>query len=130
MITAGGTLFTIPCEAIFNQHPGVYRSALVGVGPRGKQRPVIIVEPWPEHYPKSKADEEQLLDELRELGQATSAHGRHRDFFVMAACRSTFATTPRFSASNSPVWAAKRMGVECVAALTRPSPLPQPIFSG
>ena len=29
--TAAGTLFTIPCEAVFNAHPDVYRTALVGV---------------------------------------------------------------------------------------------------
>ncbi len=45
--TAAGTMYTVPCEAIFNQHPDVYRSALVGNGPAGGQkRPVIIVEPY------------------------------------------------------------------------------------
>ena len=44
VITAGGTLFTIPCEAIFNNHPQVNRSALVGVGPRPHQQPVICIE--------------------------------------------------------------------------------------
>lgn len=43
--TEAGPLFTIPCEAIFNQHPKVFRSALVGVGPVGAQTPVICIEP-------------------------------------------------------------------------------------
>ncbi len=43
--TEAGPLFTIPCEAIFNRHPKVFRSALVGVGPAGTQTPVICVEP-------------------------------------------------------------------------------------
>ena len=38
-------LFTECVEAIFNTHPAVRRSALVGVGPRGQQTPVLIVEP-------------------------------------------------------------------------------------
>ena len=42
--TAAGTLFTIPCEAVFNTHPRVYRTALVGVGARGTARPVLCVE--------------------------------------------------------------------------------------
>ncbi len=42
--TATGTLFSIPCEAIFNRHPRVRRCALVGVGERGRQQPVIVVE--------------------------------------------------------------------------------------
>ncbi|MDL2260433.1 AMP-binding protein [Deltaproteobacteria bacterium OttesenSCG-928-K17] len=43
--TENGTLFSIPCEAIFNNHPQVMRSALVGVGQPGSQKPVIIIEP-------------------------------------------------------------------------------------
>jgi acyl-CoA synthetase (AMP-forming)/AMP-acid ligase II len=44
VITAHGTLFTIPCEAIFNTHPAVFRSALVGIGPRNQQQPIICIE--------------------------------------------------------------------------------------
>ena len=43
--TANGTLFTIQCEGIFNIHPKVKRSALVGVGESKNQKPVIIIEP-------------------------------------------------------------------------------------
>ena len=42
--TPSGTLFTEPCEAVFNAHPAVFRSALVGVGAPGAQRPVLCVE--------------------------------------------------------------------------------------
>jgi acyl-CoA synthetase (AMP-forming)/AMP-acid ligase II len=44
VITAGGTLYTIPCESIFNTHPAVFRSALVGIGPAGLKTPVICIE--------------------------------------------------------------------------------------
>ena len=39
-----GVLYTIPCEAVFNAHPLVRRSALVGLGEWGKQVPVLVVE--------------------------------------------------------------------------------------
>ncbi len=39
-----GTLYTVPCESVFNTHPDVYRTALVGVGVTGAQRPVLCVE--------------------------------------------------------------------------------------
>lgn len=39
-----GLLTPISCEAIFNQHPDVKRSALVGLGPLGEQEPVIVIE--------------------------------------------------------------------------------------
>ena len=42
--TATGTLYTIPCEAVFNTHPQVFRSALVGVPNGDRTRPVLCVE--------------------------------------------------------------------------------------
>ena len=48
VITANGTLYTIACEAIFNNHPRVFRSALVGVGDIPDQKPVICIELSPE----------------------------------------------------------------------------------
>ena len=36
--------YPIPCEAIFNKHPLVKRSALVGLGASGKQIPAIVIE--------------------------------------------------------------------------------------
>jgi acyl-CoA synthetase (AMP-forming)/AMP-acid ligase II len=45
VILAGETLYTIPCEAIFNGHPLVARSALVGATTRGQVVPVICIEP-------------------------------------------------------------------------------------
>ncbi|MDY0375281.1 MAG: fatty acid CoA ligase family protein [Desulfobacterium sp.] len=56
------TLFTIPCEAIFNNHESVQRSALVGVGPRQMQTPVIIIEPV-----KGIKNRKKLIQELEDL---------------------------------------------------------------
>jgi len=42
--TARGTLFPVPLENLFDATPGVARSALVGVGPRGAERPHLVVE--------------------------------------------------------------------------------------
>ena len=64
---AHGTMFTVPVESIVNQHPSVYRSALVGLGPKGCQRPVVVVETWPEHRPKSSQAEQRLLAALTGL---------------------------------------------------------------
>jgi acyl-CoA synthetase (AMP-forming)/AMP-acid ligase II len=65
--TANGTMFTIPCEAIINGHPAVYRSALVGIGQPECQMPVVVVETWPERRPKTTADKQQLVHELQNL---------------------------------------------------------------
>lgn len=69
VVTQRGTLFSVPCEAIFNEHPDVYRSALVGLGPRGRQRPVIVVEPEPGRFP-SRSRVGAFQAALLELAQA------------------------------------------------------------
>ena len=65
-----GRHFTIPCEAIFNEHPRVFRSALVGVGERPVQRPVIIIEPEAGEFPRSAADRARFESELLALAEA------------------------------------------------------------
>jgi acyl-CoA synthetase (AMP-forming)/AMP-acid ligase II len=42
--TEKGIMYSVPCEAIFNNHPAVARSALVGVGRPPRQKPVICIE--------------------------------------------------------------------------------------
>jgi len=65
-ITSGDeTLFTVPCEAIFNTHPHVFRSALVGVEKNGAAEPVLCVEL--EH--DARVDRKRLRDELLSRAQ-------------------------------------------------------------
>jgi olefin beta-lactone synthetase len=66
VVARNRTLFTIPCEAIFNNHPRVFRSALVGVGPKGDQRPVICIELAPGDNVR---DETILKQELLKMAQ-------------------------------------------------------------
>lgn len=66
--TVFGTLFTVPCEAIFNQHPWVYRSALVGVGERPSQRAVMCIElESGEGRPNESTLRAELLERARAL---------------------------------------------------------------
>jgi len=60
------TLFTIPCEAIFNNHPLVFRSALVGIGPLDRQKPTICIEL---EHGKDKVNKKEIKKELVELAQ-------------------------------------------------------------
>lgn len=61
--TADGTLFTVPIEEIFNQHPAVKRTALVGIGARGRQAPRILIE----REPDGTMSDEALKAELKRL---------------------------------------------------------------
>lgn len=66
------TLFTEPCEAIINTHPSIYRTALIGIGAPPKQRPIAVVEPWPDKRPRIGSKEE--MDLLSELQQKINAN--------------------------------------------------------
>ncbi len=63
VIAASGTHFTGPCEAVFNAHPAVYRSALVDAARSGETRPVLCVE-----LEKGGRSNEVLTRELLALG--------------------------------------------------------------
>ncbi len=44
VVTPAGDYYTVPCEAIFNTHPNVFRSALVAVNKDGSRQPALCVE--------------------------------------------------------------------------------------
>lgn len=67
VMTAEGPLYTDCCEAIFNQHPEVYRSALIDIGAGS---PAIVIEPEEGHFPNSKARKTSLITQLCQLAQA------------------------------------------------------------
>ena len=70
LVTAERPLFTIVIEGIINSHPKVYRSALVGIGQRGAQKPVLVVETWEEHWPVTDDEQKILRQEIVELCQS------------------------------------------------------------
>jgi len=65
VITQDETLYTIPVEAIFNNHEKVFRSALAGIGPKNMQTPVMFIEP----HSKIK-DETAFINELSDLAKS------------------------------------------------------------
>ncbi len=77
--TENGSLFSVRCEGIFNEHPRVYRSALVGLGEKPQQRPVIIVEPEKGAMPSSPAEGSAFRDEILERGAASELTRPIRD---------------------------------------------------
>ncbi len=65
VISAKGTLYTIQCEAVINEHSEIFRTALVGVGPKNKQIPILIIEPF-----NKPDDPNKLLDEVKQLAHS------------------------------------------------------------
>ncbi|HVT27610.1 MAG TPA: fatty acid CoA ligase family protein [Lacipirellulaceae bacterium] len=101
--TASGTLFTECVESIFNTHPAVRRCALVGVGRRGEQTPVIVVEP------KSSWNEAERL-ELQRMARSHRQTAAIDQFMVV---QSSLPVDVRHNAKINremlAVWAAKRL---------------------
>jgi len=62
------TYYSVCVEAIFNAHPAVHRSALVGVPSKGTSRPVIIIEPHRSQMPSNQTKRQIMIDELLDLG--------------------------------------------------------------
>ncbi len=61
IITQDTTLFTIPCETIFNTHKSVSQSTMVGIGPVGEKKPVLCIELEEENILSKEEVEEELL---------------------------------------------------------------------
>jgi olefin beta-lactone synthetase len=106
--TAEGVLYTIPCEAIFNRHPSVYRSALVGVGPAGRSRPVVFVEPWPESWPRTPAARRELKTSLLELGASSPLTSSIRDLVLWRSLPVDIRHNAKIFRERLAAWAARR----------------------
>lgn len=77
--TEKGVRMPIPVENIFNQHPRVHRSALVGVGAPGEETPLLVVEAIPGETPKGETMTQGFIMQLRDIGRrvARSADIEH-----------------------------------------------------
>jgi len=121
VVTARGTLYTIPCEAVFNAHPEVYRSALVGVPAANGIGPVLCVEREPSRPVRSWMEIER---ELREIA-ANHLHTRTIQTFLP---HPSFPVDVRHNAKifreKLAVWAARRLAGKPRYELTEAIALP------
>jgi len=109
VITREKTLFTVPCEAVFNRHPGVSRSALVGVGPRTNQRPVIIIEPNPGGMPAPGDAATRFAREILELGSGTELTREIQDVLFHPAFPVDFRHNAKILREELARWAADKI---------------------
>ncbi len=69
----------IPCEAIFNQHPLVKKSALVKIQKEGQIEPAIVIEPVESH---KSINEKKLFTDLGELALKNEHTKDIKQFFI------------------------------------------------
>ncbi|MCX6333483.1 MAG: fatty acid CoA ligase family protein [Bacteroidia bacterium] len=91
VITENGSLFTIPCEAIFNRHLLVLRSALVGLPFRDRslKKPAICIE-----LKQGNHSSKQLKEELLKIGSSSKLTEDISDVFFFES----FPVDPRHNA--------------------------------
>ena len=84
--TPEGPLFSVPCEAILNQHPDLARTALAGIPSAvpGYREPVIFLEPKPEKFPRTESEKRALIDSVRTMAAASPVTQRIGNFLIMA----------------------------------------------
>jgi acyl-CoA synthetase (AMP-forming)/AMP-acid ligase II len=109
VLAAHGPLYPIRCEAIFNRHPNVFRSALVGVGPSGAQRPVVILEPHPGKMPKKPEEKKTFLEEIRLLAKGSPLTASIRDFLFHPSFPVDIRHNAKIFREKLAVWAEKEI---------------------
>jgi acyl-coenzyme A synthetase/AMP-(fatty) acid ligase len=60
-------MYTEPCEQVFRTHPRVARCALVGLGPRSRQTPAVVIEPKAGTPVRAATERQAFADALRQL---------------------------------------------------------------
>lgn len=69
VITAEQTYYSVCTEAVFNNHPAVFRSALVGVDSPSGVDPVLWIQPKPGHMPRTPEAERRFTAELKKTAE-------------------------------------------------------------
>jgi len=109
VVTGDGPMYPVCCEAIFNRHPDVFRSALVGVGPPRAQRPVIVLEPVRGRMPRNRSDREALLSEVRRIGQSSPLTTGIEDFLFHPGFPVDVRHNAKIFREKLAAWAARRV---------------------
>ncbi len=104
VLNAQRTLLTIPCEGVFNAHPAVRRTALVGVRGGAQTQPVICVEMEPGHPGTA-----ELIEELKRLGQAHPHTADIEHFLFHPGFPVDIRHNAKIGREKLAVWAAKRV---------------------
>jgi acyl-CoA synthetase (AMP-forming)/AMP-acid ligase II len=121
------TLFTEPVELLFNRHPAVARSALVGVpgrgsgvalrasfanggrGPGAALQPVIVIEPKEKDLLRDRVGRERLLGELRELAAGTAMTAGITTFLLHPAFPVDIRHNAKIFREQLAAWAARAL---------------------
>ena len=104
--TGKEVLFADQCEAIFNQHPDLKRSAVVGVGARGRQVPALCIEV---KHKLAPVDIERVHFDLLQLAQAHTITRSIRTVLFHPGFPVDIRHNSKIGREELAAWAAKKM---------------------
>ncbi|MBT6176304.1 MAG: AMP-binding protein [Deltaproteobacteria bacterium] len=107
VILSQQTLFTIPCEGIFNAHPDIYRTALVGAGSGDNRKPVLCIEL---EAASANADQSEILGALKKLAQKHSHTSGIETFLFHPSFPVDIRHNAKIGREKLSVWAAGQLG--------------------
>ncbi len=111
--TADGPLYTEQVEPVFAAHPAVARAALVGIGPRGAQTPVVCIELhegtgaphlWGRRKPR------QLFKQLQQIANQHPHTRQISTFLLHPGFPVDIRHNAKIQREQLASWAAKRLG--------------------
>ncbi|MCK5826837.1 MAG: AMP-binding protein, partial [Desulfuromusa sp.] len=106
VVTPTETLFTIPCEAIFNTHDQVFRTALVGIGASDEKQPVICVEV---EESLNQQQQSQLIAELASIAQSHELTKNIHQFLVHPAFPVDIRHNAKIFREKLSIWAQEQL---------------------
>jgi len=107
--TNDGPLYTEQCEPVFNEHPAVYRTALVGVGQQRDQHPVIVVERENDVPLRETVDDGRLVEELRRLAKRFPHTSRIETFLFHLSLPVDIRHNVKIDREELAVWAEQQL---------------------
>jgi acyl-coenzyme A synthetase/AMP-(fatty) acid ligase len=108
VVTADTTICTEQIEPVFNTHPDVVRTALVGIGERGMQVPVLCVEL---HVGIGKDQHARIADELRHVANGFVHTAKVEHFLFHPKFPVDIRHNAKIGREKLAAWAAKQIKV-------------------
>ncbi|MEP6633957.1 MAG: olefin beta-lactone synthetase [Luteimonas sp.] len=106
VVTAHGTLCTEQVEPVFNTHPEVRRTALVGIGAYGAQTPVLCVEL---RAGVARSEQPRIAEELLHIGEGFVHTAKVETFLFHRGFPVDIRHNAKIGREKLARWAAKRI---------------------
>ncbi len=104
--TPDRTHYSVQCEGVFNAHPGVFRSALVGVERHGVPEPMLCVEL--DH--EQRLDKAEVRRELLEMGKWHEHTAAIREILFHKAFPVDVRHNAKINRATLAAWVARKIG--------------------